>query len=432
MTAAEVTAVEAERNVLGSMMLNQAATWEVVDILTGEDFSSPAHEDLYRVIGVQAAAGRPVDPISIVDALTREGILDGVGGAAYVFELHGLPGTWTNVAYYAGIVVQAGIRRRLALAGETIAALGGSGVGDAFDQVEAAREAIAAVDARTRVEIRPVGASFDALVDSLTDPPKYTPSPWKELNRIIGGFRPGGFYVIGARPGDGKTILGLQIAAALSRTGNVVYCTMEMSEAELQKRLISQTAAVSMTRLVNSSLNNEDWVRVAEARNQLVGMPLYIDDRGGLNMTQIKAYIRATARKGPLVGVVIDYLQLVMPKPGDSRPRHEVVGEMSRELKSLARELNIPIIALSQLNNRDGSKAGMGNLRESGAIEQDADVVVLLDRDKEDPERQHLLVVTIPKNRHGATGSLDLVWEGHFSRVTEVNIPYGNYGKTEG
>lgn len=429
MTAVDLSAREAERNVLGAMMLNVAATWEIVDTVTAEDFNEPRHGDLYRVIGRLAAAGGPVDPIAVVDAATVEGILEGIGGAAYVFELHGLPGTWTNISYYGGIVVQAAVRRRLALAGELIADLGNSGAGDAFEQVEAARDCLAGVGVRSRLDIKPVGATFDALIDSLSEPPRYVPSPWKELNTLIGGFRPGGLYIVGARPGDGKTIMGLQIAGALARTGNVVYATLEMSEAELQKRLLAQYGSISMGALVNSKLTEKDWGRLEHARTMLDGMPLYIDDRAGSNISQIKAYVRATARKGTLAGVVVDYLQLIVSKPGDQRPRHEIVAEISRELKELARDLGVPVVALSQLNNRDGSKAGMGNLRESGAIEQDADVVILISRDKEDPDRQHILEVSVPKNRHGASGSLELMWEGYFSRVADMNTLYGNPGQ---
>ncbi|TFD74715.1 replicative DNA helicase [Cryobacterium fucosi] len=412
----------AEQSVLGSMMLDVRAVWDVIAICAPTDFHDWRHEDIARTIVGLAHRNEPTEPISVIAELTKLGLLDRVGGVSYVFELQGVPSVWSTVAHYAQIVLEASLRRGLLAAGNEITQLGKVGVGDVFEQVEAARALVDQVTRSAKVDVKPIGDTFAKMIESLTEPPTFVETPWRDLNDFIGGLRPGKLYVIGARPGSGKSIVGLQIAVRLAQVGNVAFASLEMSEEDLQKRMLALFGEVHMTALMNSSLSPEDWEKVAKVRTRVMGAPIYIDDRPAMNITQIKAFARSTARKGKLAGVVVDYLQLMTDRGGD-KARHEVVGEFSRELKILARELEVPVIALSQLNRalekRTSGKPSLSDLRESGAIEQDADAVMLLHREDANPKRRHLVEVIVAKNRHGKTGTLELLWEGQYARVQQ-------------
>lgn len=412
----------AEQSVLGAMMLDVRAVWEVIDLLAPTDFHEPRHEVIARAVVGLAHQNKPTEAGSLVEELTRQGELARVGGAAYVWELMGIPTTWSNAGYYAEIVLQTSLRRRLLLAGEAITGLGKSAAGDVFEHVETARGLVDQVTRSAKVDVRPVGDTFMAMLDSLSQPPQFVETPWRDLNEFIGGLRPGKLYVVGARPASGKSIIGLQLAVQLAHEGNVAFSSLEMSEEDLQKRLLSMFGDIHMSALMNQALTPEDWERVARVKGRVMGAPIFIDDRSSVGVTQIKAFARSTARKGKLAGVVVDYLQLMSGRDGD-KARHEVVGEFSRQLKILARELEVPVIALSQLNRapekRVGGKPTLADLRESGSIEQDADAVLLLNREEHDAKRRHLLEVIVAKNRHGKTGTLELLWQGEYARVQQ-------------
>jgi len=413
----------AEQSLLGSMMLSKQAVWDVVAVLAPTDFWDPRHEEIARTIVGLAHANRPTDQITVVEELTKAGSLSRVGGAAYVWSLTDHVLTAANATFYADIVLERSLRRKLLHAGTAIVQVARGGTGDIFEHVESARAHVDAVTRSAKIDVKPVGDSLASLIDSLSQKPRYVATPWADLNDYIGGLRPGALYVVGARPAAGKTILGLQMAVRLAKEGTVAIASLEMSEADLQKRLISQFGDVHMSGLMNGSLTKPDWEAIARVREQLARAPIFIDDRSGMNITQIKAFARSTARKGKLAGVVVDYLQLITSRDS-SKPRHEVVAEFSRELKIMARELDVPVVALSQLNRgseaRTSKTPQLSDLRESGAIEQDADVVMLLSRDPSVKAKADLLEVVVAKNRHGKTGKLELLWEGHYARVRSI------------
>jgi replicative DNA helicase len=418
--------VGAEQYVVGSLMLSTKAIWEVLDSLAPSDFYLPKHEVIVGAAARLAHQNQPIDPITLMDELGRAGELDKAGGAEYLHVLHAAPSTATNVGYYVDIVKDRSLRRRLAIAGMKVAQMGQSAEGDAFELADLARAEVDGVAAGARVDVHAVGSTIDALIDRLDQKPEYVPTPWPSLDKLIGGLAAGNLVIVGARPGEGKTIVGLQCATRLAHEGLVAFISLEMGEDELQIRLISQYGEVHMKSLRNRTLNKEQWGRVAIARQRFQEAPIYIGDDIS-TLTQIRSFVRSVARKGKLVGVVIDYLQLI--EGGGKENRQQDVAEFSRGLKKLAKQLHVPVIALSQLSRPPQGRTSrtplLTDLRESGAIEQDADVVLLLSYDR--AKKPSDLEVVVAKNRHGEMGTVVLDWQGQFARLRDKSWdPFGS------
>ena len=418
--------LDPERAVLGGMMLSKRIIPDVLDVLDPNDFGDWKHETIARAVGSLFHRSAPTDVLAVTDELDRMGELARIGGPAVLHELTSEVPTAANAGYYADIVKQRSIKRRLLDASVSIAAAA-QGEGDAFELAEQARATVDAVSGSARVEIAPVGDAVEDVLQSMRETPHTWPTPWTEINDITNGLRPGCMYVVGARPGSGKTMLGLQLAVSLTKYGHVAFASLEMSRADLTKRIFASKGTIHQTAISRSALSPDEWTRVERLRPEIAAMPLFIDDRPGLNMAQIRAFARSVQRRGPLVCLVVDYLQLIT---GDSRkPRWELVGEISRQLHELARELGIAVVALAQLN-RESVGAGMqrrppmvSDLRESGNIEQDADVIMLLQRgvevdDNGEESPSDELEVYVGKNRHGNMGKLSLLWEGQFARLS--------------
>ncbi|HEY8588187.1 MAG TPA: replicative DNA helicase [Naasia sp.] len=417
----------AEQSVLGSMMISAPAVWDVLAILQGGDFYEPRHEEVFTAIVALTGRSLAVDAISVSDELVRRGVLEKVGGAAFVHTLTDVPTSPTAAGHHATIVRDHATARRLIAAGSRIVERGYEGTGDLADAVELARADVDRVAGRERVEVRPIGESFDAVMAHFEERPKMIPTPWPALNELLVGMQPGRLYVIGARPGEGKSMVGLQLAMELARRGPVAFSSLEMSREELLMRMLAARADVHMGSIERSHLSDEELERVARIRPVINTMPMYIDDRGDVTITQIRAFARSVGRKGPLAGVVVDYLQLISGASSDAK-RYEIVSEVSRQLKVLAKDLGVPVIALSQLNREAAGQGkarrppSLGDLRESGSIEQDADAVLLLQRDLEEDGRPgDKLRVQVAKNRHGKQGYRTLRWEGAYARVSSWN-----------
>ncbi|MGY2747244.1 replicative DNA helicase [Arthrobacter sp. UYCu723] len=422
--------VAAEQSVLGAMLLSREAIQDVSEMLNGPDFYRPAHDMIYRTIMQLHGKGEPVDPVTVTEALTREGEIARVGGPAYLHEVAQAVPSASTAGYYADIVARAAMLRRLDQAGKHISELSRSG-GDEAELVEAARKAIDQTSKATTAPVLSFGDTIDVMLGELTEKPSQCPTPWTSLNEIIGGLRPGGLYVVAARPSVGKSVVALQLARALTAKGAVAFSSLEMSESDVQIRAVSMDLQINMSRLIERRLTDNDWGKIRSRRAAWQDVPLYVDDRSGVTITDIKRFARSVNRRKPLAGLVVDYLQLMAQAPGDKRPRQEFVADMSRQLKILAMEMKVPVIALSQLNRgstqREDKRPAISDMRESGAIEQDADVVILLHREIMG-ETKGDLELLVAKNRNGQTNMAQLDFWGHYSMALDkgAHLPKEN------
>lgn len=416
--------IVAEQSVLGAMLISRDAINEITDVLEGGDFYRPQHELIYRTILDVHAAGQPVDAITINDALTKSGDSHLAGGAMYLHELTSIVPSASSGAYYAEIVAGAATRRRLTAAGRKIQDIAASG-GDVDELVEASRREVDLTSRATGSAVLSFGETIDVMIDSLDEDINHHPTPWQAVNDIIGGLRPGALYVVGARPSVGKSVIALNLATELAKHGSVAFSSLEMSNNDVQIRAVSADLNLDVSRLIERRLTPGDWGKIRERRAAWQDVPLFVDDRSGVTITDIKRFARSVNRRKPLAGIVVDYLQLMAQPHGDRRPRHEFVADMSRQLKILAMDMEIPVIALSQLNRASESRQDkmpmLSDLRESGAVEQDADVVILLHREIMGETRDELSML-VAKNRHGATGLAELTFWGHYSKALDQGI----------
>lgn len=418
------TAHEAERYVLSAWMISVDAVWESLAMMTVHDFAEIRHEIIAETIVALANEGKPTDPIAVTDALAERKDLDHVG-AGYVFDLNGYAATHLNVSYYAEIVHENGRRRMMLQAGDVVKALANDMTLNSNDILERAREA---VDQAAGLDTSIVDeSSEDLIVDVLSKIGKEEPAfrtPWPKVTNVTRGLRRGGLYIVAARPGVGKSVVALQMATALEVYGYVGFFTLEMPKHEVVKRLISQQTELAYA-MIDGGRDLPPYAkeRIAEWRESYPGRILF-DDRPGRSILDIRAQVRTWHRKYPMVGIVIDYAQL-MTGGERGQSRVDIVGEISRQAKLIAREFDVPVIMLSQLNRKSEERAdkmpAMSDLRESGSLEQDADVVLLLHRDmslSNDPNERAFIDFIFAKNRQGVTGKVELDWEGEFMRAT--------------
>lgn len=404
---------QAELAVVGSAILSSGSILEELDF-NPTDFRSPDFEHVYRTIESMRRAGKPIDPITVGAEITvKDSML-----VTKALEATPSPAT---AAHYAGIVADAAARRRLSQAGRSITEMA-SQPGDAEAIVEEARRVLDNSVKITKTEpVRFVWETIEQTVDALDAGNSYVPTPWDNLNHLIGGLRPGAVYTVGARPSVGKSVVGVLMALELAKHGGVAMLSLEMSQDDVNKRIIAHQRHVPMDRLMNpDNLNPQDWQKIADWSANYRN-PLAVSKSASVDITEIKRFSRNVHRRAPLSGVVVDYLQLMAQAPQDRRARHEFVADMSRQLKLLAMDMNVPVIMLSQLNrqseSRDDKMPRISDLRESGAVEQDSDVVILLHRDINDPGKKHELKMLIAKNRHGSTGTCSFDFAGHYSEL---------------
>lgn len=440
--------VEAEQAVLGGLMLAPDAYDRVADQLTDRDFYRRDHQLIYRAIHELAEKNKPFDAVTLGEWFESQGLAEQVAGGAYLIELASTTPSAANIVAYAQIVRDKAVLRQLIEVGTGIVNDGFQPDGRDSSEILSSAEqqvfAIAEAGARGRTDFVPVNKAlseaFDVLQTRYANGGTVTglPTGYTELDEMTAGLQPTDLVIIAARPAMGKTTLALNMAehAAIRTKKAVAVFSMEMSASQLALRLISSNGRVNAQRLRNGQLEDEDWSRVTSAIRMLRDAKIFIDDTPGLSPDVLRAKARRLKREHDLGLIVIDYLQL-MVVPGNNENRATEISEISRSLKYLAKELNVPVIALSQLNRSLESRADkrpvMADLRESGAIEQDADVIVFIYRDdyynKENSPDKGLAEIIIGKQRNGPTGSLKLKFFGEYTRFD--NLSHDSVGSFE-
>ena len=425
----------AEQSVLGGMLLSKDAIADVVESLRASDFYKPAHETIYEAILSLYGHGSPADAITVADELKKRGELTRVGGAAYIHTLIASVPTAANAQYYAEIVKEHAIMRRLIEAGTKIAQLGYANETEVDALVDQAQAEIYAVtDGNAKEDYVSFSEALEATmreIDANSNRPDGVygvPTDFIELDELTGGLHGGQMIVIAARPGVGKSTLALDIArsAAIHHHMATVFFSLEMSRTELAMRILSAEGKISMGRLKKGDLDTEGWTNLATLQGRIDSAPLFIDDSPNMTLMEIRAKCRRLKQRNDLKLVVLDYLQL-MSSGKKVESRQQEVSEFSRSLKLLAKELDVPVIALSQLNRgseqRTDKRPMVSDLRESGSIEQDADMVILLHREdmyNPDSERVGEADMIIAKHRGGPTRTIPLAFSGKYSRFNNM------------
>lgn len=406
----------AERGLIGSVLLSEGEALSRVNI-DPSDFQHPRHEALWRKFLDMRRHGLAINFVTAGEEVGKDQELAQQIHPAEVYEYTRDVPTNASASMYAQMVSSSAIRRRVKAAAMAIVEQADSG-GTIEALVDDARQRVDEAAKINFSNVRPIGDTIMETIEGLREKPRMIPTPWDGLNHAIGGWRPGALYVIGARPGGGKSIMGAQAALEMTKYGAATFSSLEMSEQDIHKRLIAQTGRLYMGKLMDNNVNDLEYKRAHDTGKRLQDAPLYVDDRPDVTMSMIRGFARSVSRKRPLAGVVVDYLQLM--EAGKKKDRHLEVGALSRGLKLLARELDVPVLALSQLNreseNRQDRMPKISDLRESGSIEQDADVILLLHRDHHDSPD---LNVGVAKNRHGPAGAFKLGWQGGFSLLED-------------
>jgi replicative DNA helicase len=428
--------VEAEESVLGAMMLTPAAIDAVTEILDAGDFYRESHAEIFRAARDLYASGEPVDAITLVDALEERGGLDDIGGRTRIHELAALVPATANVAHYARIVREMATLRGLVRVGTEIARLGWDRPGEATDLVDRAEQAVFElaqqrvstdfehIETLLKESFERITALYEAGVD-ITG----TPTGFRDLDRLTSGFQPGNLVIAAARPSMGKSALALCIAANLGVRAQlpVALFTLEMSKSEVTQRLMCSEAKVESQRLRTGKLAPDDWPRLTAACDRLMKAPIYVDDTGSITIMEIRSKARRLKAREPTLGlVIVDYLQL-MTMGASVENRVQEVSQISRALKVLARDLDVPILALSQLSRaveqRHDKRPVLSDLRESGSLEQDSDLVFFIYRDEyynEDSPDQGLAEVILSKHRNGPTGTEKLSFLKRYAKFADL------------
>jgi replicative DNA helicase len=428
--------LEAEESVLGAMMLSPGAIGAVSEVLDAGDFYRGSHAKIYRAALALYARGEPVDAITLVDSLEERGELEGVGGKGRIHELAALVPATSNAGHYARIVHEMATLRGLIRAGGEIARLGYDRPGETTDLVDRAEQLVFEVaQARVSTEFAHIEALLKESFERITQLYEAgiditgTPSGFRDLDRLTAGFQPGQLVVLAARPSMGKSALGLCMAAniAVRHEAPVALFTLEMSKAEVTQRLMCSEGKVESQRLRSGKLAADDWPRLTAACDKLAKAPIYVDDTGSITMMELRSKARRLKSKQPTLGlIIVDYLQL-MTSGGTAENRVQEVSQISRQLKVLARDLDVPILAMSQLSRaveqRTDKRPLLSDLRESGAIEQDADMVMFVYRDdyyNDESDQQGLAEIILAKNRNGPTGAEKLAFLKRFAKFADL------------
>ncbi len=424
--------LEAEQSVLGSVLISPEAFHEIGDMISSDDFYLEEHKQIFLAMKKLFVQNRDIDLVTLIDTLVSLGVYDEAGGKDYIRMIAEIVPTAANVKDYARIVKDKSILRALIGACGEVQELAYSEQDEVEHVLEIAERSIYAIadgnETKNFEHIRDVLVSaYDHLHQLTTDKEgtRGTPTGFSGLDKVLVGLGKGDLVLVGARPGMGKTSFTMNVAVNAAQSTKKAVCvfSLEMSAEQLVTRMLSSEALVESHALRSGELSEEDWTKLAHASARLSECDILIDDTSGITVTGMKAKLRRVKNLGM---VVIDYLQLMQ---SDRRIDNRVqeVAEISRGLKLMAKELGVPVITCAQLSrgpeSRTDKKPMLSDLRDSGAIEQDADIVMFLYRDdyyKDDPEMQHVAEVIIAKNRHGSTGKVEMGWFGQYTKFTSL------------
>jgi replicative DNA helicase len=424
--------LQAEESVLGALLLSRDAIGQVSEQgLSPSDFYRPAHQHVFDAIRALYSSGSPVDPVTVSDELRRAGLLDEVGGSEALHELQNATPSISSASHYAKIVQDTAMLRRLIHAAGDIAELAYSEPDDVTKAIDEAETKVFEIaEQRVTDSTRPLDELLSVAMEELEktfergDSITGVPTGYTDLDELLSGLQRNSLYIVGARPAMGKTAFGLGLASHVAQSTHqpVLVFSLEMGHLELTQRILSSEARVDSTKIRTGRLAEADWAKIGKAIGRLE-VPLYLDDNPRVTVMEIRAKARRIkARFGGLALIVIDYIQL-MSGGGSAENRQLEVSEISRNLKILARELEVPIVALSQLSRQLESRADkrpmLQDLRESGSLEQDADVVMFLYRDEVyNPESadKGSAEVIVAKHRSGPIGTRRLVFLNQFTR----------------
>ena len=426
--------IEAEQSVLGGLMLDSAAWDQVADRVLAQDFYRHDHRLIFEAVAGLIERNQPCDAVTLSGHLESQGLLDQVGGLSYLGSLARDTPTAANIRAYADIVRERSVLRQLITAGNAIVGNAlepeGREAREIVDDAERAVFEIAEAGSRGKVGFRTVKSILPDVVNRIDElyhsDGKMTgvPTGFKQLDEMTSGLQPGDLIIIAGRPSMGKTTLAMNIAenAALGFGKSAAIFSMEMSAESLTLRMISSLGRINQSNLRSGRLQEEDWPRIDSAMTQLSNAKIFVDETPALTPTEIRARARRLKRERGLDLIVVDYLQL-MQVAGTKENRATEISEISRSLKALAKELKVPIIALSQLNRgveqRVEKKPVMSDLRESGAIEQDSDLILLIYREEvydKNTTRKGIADIIIAKQRNGPTGDLQLTFLGEYTK----------------
>jgi replicative DNA helicase len=433
----------AEQSVLGGMLLSKDAIADVFEVLTATDFYKPAHVHIFEAVLDLYSRGEPADPITVSAELERGGLLPRVGGSVYLHHLTAMVPTAANAGYYAQIVGEKAVLRRLVEAGTRIAQLGyggaegDTGSGEVDEIVDRAEQEMYKVAERRTTEdyivledlLGPTMDEIDAI-QSRGGLSLGVPTGFTDLDTLTNGFHPGQMIIIAARPGVGKSTLALDVArnASVKHGLTSVIFSLEMSKTEITMRLLSAEAGIKLSQMRSGKMQDQDWQKIVKRMSEISDAPLFIDDSPNMTMMEIRAKARRLKQKNDLKLIVLDYLQL-MSSGKKVESRQQEVSEFSRQMKLLAKELEVPVIAISQLNRgpeqRTDKRPMLSDLRESGSLEQDADMVILVHRpdvfESDDPRAGEADLI-VAKHRNGQTMTVAVAHQLHYSRFTDLAL----------
>jgi len=427
----------AEQSVLGGMMLSKDAIADVVEVLRPNDFYRPAHQLVYDCILDLYSRGEPADAVTVAAELERRSEIRRVGGAPYLHTLIATVPTAANASYYAEIVAEKATLRRLVEAGTRIVQLGYAGAegADINEIVDRAQSSIYEVTERRTSEdyvaleelLQPTMDEIDAIA-SRGGSSLGVPTGFEDLDAITNGLHPGQMIIVAARPGIGKSTLGLDFIRSCSVKHGMtsVIFSLEMSRTEIVMRMLSAEAKIRLADMRGGRMSDDDWTRLARRMSEVSEAPLFVDDSPNMTMMEIRAKARRLKQRHDLKLIVVDYMQL-MTSGKRVESRQQEVSEFSRQLKLLAKELEAPVVAISQLNRgpeqRTDKRPMLSDLRESGSLEQDADMVILIHRpdafERDDPRAGEADLI-LGKHRAGPTATVTVAHQLHYSRFTDL------------